>query len=76
VDKIKDLERYGIIPELSVDFSAYTVTAGYWFESHNLEKYMKKYFTTDNDGLDYQGYGYYAENDGNGEIHLIAKFLT
>jgi len=69
VDKIKDLERYGIIPELSVDFSAYTVTAGYWFESHNLEKYMKKYFTTDNDGLDYQGYGYYAENDGNGEIH-------
>jgi len=69
VDKIKDLERYGIIPELSLDFSAYTVTAGYWFESHNLEKYMKKYFTTANDGLDYKGYGYYAKNDGNGEIH-------
>ncbi|MDL1963572.1 MAG: TonB-dependent receptor [Deltaproteobacteria bacterium] len=69
VDKIKDLERYGIIPELSIDFSAYTITAGYWFESHNLEKYMKKYYTTDNDGLDYQGYAYYAENDGNGEIH-------
>jgi iron complex outermembrane receptor protein len=68
VDKIKDLERYGIIPELSLDFSAYTVTAGYWFESHNLEKYMKKYFTTA-DGLDYKGYGYYAENDGNGVIH-------
>ncbi|MEA1900260.1 MAG: TonB-dependent receptor [Thermodesulfobacteriota bacterium] len=68
VDKIKDLERYGIIPELSVDFSAYTVTAGYWFESHNLEKYMKKYFTTA-DGLDYKGYGYYAKNDGNGAIH-------
>jgi len=68
VDKIKDLERYGIIPELSLDFSAYTVTAGYWFESHNLEKYMKKYFTTA-DGLDYKGYGYYAENDGNGAIH-------
>ncbi|MBC2695109.1 MAG: TonB-dependent receptor [Desulfobacteraceae bacterium] len=68
VDKIKDLERYGIIPELSLDFSAYTVTAGYWFESHNLEKYMKKYFTTA-DGLQYKGYGYYAENDGNGVIH-------
>ncbi|MCK5508485.1 MAG: TonB-dependent receptor, partial [Desulfobacterales bacterium] len=72
VDKIKDLERYGIIPELSVDFSAYTVTAGYWFESNNLEKYMKKYFTTDNsdnDELQYNGYGYYAKNDGNGVIH-------
>jgi iron complex outermembrane receptor protein len=68
VDKIKDLERYGIIPELSFDFSAYTVTAGYWFESHNLEKYMKKYFTTDS-GLDYKGYAYYAKNDGDGKIH-------
>jgi len=69
VDQIKDLERYGIIPELSVDFSAYTVTAGYWFESNNLEKYMKKYFTKDDGGLDYQGYAYYAKNDGNGAIH-------
>ncbi|MBC2715231.1 MAG: TonB-dependent receptor [Desulfobacteraceae bacterium] len=69
VDKIKDLERYGIIPELGLDFSAYKITAGYWFESHNLEKYMKKYFTTDDDGLDYKGYGYYAKNDGNGAIH-------
>jgi len=68
MDRIKDLERYGIIPELSLDFSSYTVTAGYWFESHNLEKYMKKYFTTA-DGLDYKGYAYYAKNDGNGEIH-------
>ncbi|MCD4805790.1 MAG: TonB-dependent receptor [Desulfobacterales bacterium] len=68
VDKTKDLERYGIIPELSLDFSAYKITAGYWFESHNLEKYMEKYVTTA-DGLTYKGYSYYAKNDGNGEIH-------
>jgi iron complex outermembrane recepter protein len=68
LDKSTNLERYGIIPELSFDFSAYTITAGYWFESHNLEKYVKKYVTTAG-GLVYKGYPYYAKNEENGEIH-------
>jgi len=68
VDKTKDLERYGIIPELSLDFSTYKITAGYWFELHNLEKYMEKYVTISS-GLQYKGYSYYAKNDGDGEIH-------
>jgi len=68
LDKSTNLERYGIIPELSFDFSAYTITAGYWFELHNLEKYVEKYVTTAG-GLQSKGYPYYAKNDGNGEIH-------
>jgi iron complex outermembrane receptor protein len=68
LDRITNLERYGIIPEFSLDFSAYEITAGYWFESNNLEKYVKKYLTIPN-GKKYVGYPYYAKNDGDGKIH-------
>lgn len=68
LDKIRDLERYGVIPELSFDISGFGITAGYWFESHDMEKHVKRYITIEN-RLDYNGYMYYSENDGHGEIH-------
>jgi iron complex outermembrane receptor protein len=68
LNKIRDLERYGVIPEISFDISEFEITAGYWFESHDLEKYIERYVTTA-DGLEYNGYMYYAKNDGLGEIH-------
>ena len=67
LDKIRDLKRYGVIPEIYFDISDFEITAGYWFESNDLEKYVKRYVTTD-DGLEYNGYMYYAKNDGHGEI--------
>ncbi|WDN88713.1 iron complex outermembrane recepter protein [Desulfosarcina sp. BuS5] len=66
--KIRELERYGVIPEINFDISGFGITAGYWFESHDLEKYVKRYVTTPS-GLEYNGYMYYAKNDGHGEIH-------
>ncbi|MCD6184248.1 MAG: TonB-dependent receptor [Deltaproteobacteria bacterium] len=66
--KIRELERYGVIPEINFDISDVEITAGYWFESHDLEKYVKRYVTTA-DGLEYNGYMYYAKNDGHGAIH-------
>jgi len=68
LDKIRDLERYGIIPEMRFDNSGLGITAGYWFESHDLEKYVKRNVTTAG-GLEYNGYMYYSENDGHGKIH-------
>ncbi|MBW2090232.1 MAG: TonB-dependent receptor [Deltaproteobacteria bacterium] len=68
LDKIRDLERYGVIPELRVDISDFGLTAGYWYESHDLEKYVRRYVTTAS-GLEYNGYLYYSKNDGHGEIH-------
>jgi iron complex outermembrane receptor protein len=68
LDKIRDLERYGVIPEINFDISDFEITAGYWFESHDLEKYVKRYVTTPG-GLQYNGYMYYTKNDGHGEIH-------
>ena len=68
LDRITDLERYGLIPEVNVDMADFEITAGYWFESHNLEKYVKRYLTPDN-RLEYKGYLYYSENEGHGEIH-------
>jgi iron complex outermembrane receptor protein len=68
LDRITDLERYGLIPEVNGDISDFEITAGYWFESHNLEKYVKRYITPGN-RLEYKGYLYYSENEGHGEIH-------
>ena len=68
LNKIRELERYGVIPEINFDISGFGITAGYWFESHDLEKYVKRYVTTPA-GLQYNGYLYYAKNDGHGEIH-------
>ncbi|NOQ45931.1 MAG: TonB-dependent receptor, partial [Desulfobulbaceae bacterium] len=68
LDRITDLERYGLIPEVNGDISDFEITAGYWFESNNLEKYVKRYVTPDN-RLEYKGYLYYSENEGHGKIH-------
>jgi iron complex outermembrane receptor protein len=68
LNKIRDLKRYGLIPEINFDISDFEITAGYWFESHDLEKYVKRYVTTPA-GLEYNGYMYYAKNDGHGQIH-------
>ena len=68
LNKIRDLERYGVIPEINLDILDFEITAGYWFESNDLEKYVKRYVTTP-DGLKYNGYMYYAKNDGHGKIH-------
>ncbi len=66
--KIRDLDRYGIRGELNFDITGFEVTAGYWYESNDLEKYVKRYITTPS-GLEYNGYMYYAKNDGRGVIH-------
>ncbi len=66
--KIRDLDRYGVRGELNFNISGLELTTGYWFESHDLEKYVKRYITT-SAGLEYNGYMYYAENDGRGKIH-------
>lgn len=68
LDRTRDLERYGAIPEVNLDISVFEISAGYWFESHDLEKNVKRYITPAG-GLEYKGYLYYAENDGHGEIH-------
>ena len=68
LNKIRDLERYGARGELNFDISGLEITTGYWFESHDLGKYVKRFVTTPR-GLQYNGYMYYAENNGRGKIH-------
>jgi len=68
LNKIRDLNRYGVRGELNFDISGLEITAGYWFESHDLGKYVKRFVTTPR-GLEYNGYMYYAENNGRGKIH-------
>ena len=68
LNKTRELERYGVIPEMNFDISGFEITAGYWFESHDLEKYVERYVSTSH-GLEYNGYMYYAKNDGHGKIY-------
>ena len=44
------------------------VSAGYWYENHDLEKYIRKNKINDL-GRNYAGWAYLAENRGGGHIH-------
>ena len=68
VEKIRDLDRIGVIPEIRWDSSSLSVTGGYWYESAGLDKYVKKSAITPA-GLKAQGYSYYADNNGRGDVH-------
>jgi len=63
----RDLERFGIIPEINTKISGINITAGYWYESNDFEKYAKNYSIQPNN-LVSQGYQYYAKNKNNGYV--------
>ncbi|MBN2331697.1 MAG: TonB-dependent receptor [Deltaproteobacteria bacterium] len=67
-DKVRDLERYGITTEYLGQFGQFKLTAGYWYESHDLEKYVRANTITATDRI-YSSWKYLGENHGNGEIH-------
>ena len=68
LEKIRDLDRGGAVGELAWETDNFILTSGYWYESANLEKYVKKSAITPI-GLQSKGYLYYSENDGQGAIH-------
>ncbi len=67
-DKVRDLERYGITTEYRGQFGGCNLTAGYWFESHDLKKYVRANAITAA-GRIYSGWKYLTENHGNGHIN-------
>ena len=67
-DKVRDLERYGITTEYLGQFGDFSLTAGYWYESHDLKKYVRANAITPT-GRVYAGWKYLSENHGNGDIH-------
>jgi iron complex outermembrane receptor protein len=68
LEKIRDLDRIGVIPEVRWESSPVSLTGGYWFESAGLDKYVKKSVITPT-GLKDLGYSYYADNDGRGYVN-------
>lgn len=68
-DRLRDLDRYGVLAEYRGQAGPVRLTAGYWLESANLEKSMRAMSIT-TAGRDYAGrWLYLAENDGRGSIH-------
>ncbi|HDS16027.1 MAG TPA: TonB-dependent receptor [Proteobacteria bacterium] len=67
-DKYVDSERFGYKLEYVGQWQDYLVSAGYWYENHDLEKYIRKN-KLDGAGRNYAGWAYLAENRGAGQIH-------
>ncbi len=66
--KMRKSDKYGVIPEVSMNFQSLNITTGYWFESFDLDKSVKIYGITPK-GITYKGYQYYGKNDNRGVIH-------
>jgi len=65
-ERLRDIERYGMISEATVDFDWMNVSLGYWFESNDMS------ITTQNflpGSLAFRGYGIFTENEDNGWLH-------
>ena len=67
-DKFVDGRRYGAKLEYVGDWNGTLVSAGYWYENHDLEKYIRKN-KINSKGRNYAGWAYLAENRGQGDIH-------
>jgi len=67
-DKVTDLERLGAVGEYRGEIAGCSISAGYWYESHDLQKYVRANQITAT-GRVYKGWKYLTENDGHGDIH-------
>ncbi|MBN2809503.1 MAG: TonB-dependent receptor [Deltaproteobacteria bacterium] len=67
-DKYVEAERYGAKLEYVGNWAGTLISTGYWYENHDLEKYVRKN-KIDNLGRNYAGWAYLAENRGSGQIH-------
>ncbi len=67
-DKYVDAQRFGGRLEYKGEWDDFSVNAGYWYENHDLEKYIRKNRIT-SQGRNYAGWAYLAENRGSGHIH-------
>ncbi len=67
-DKYVEAERFGAKFEYVGDWAGTLVSTGYWYENHDLEKYIRKNKINDQ-GRNYAGWASLAENRGSGQIH-------
>ncbi len=67
-DKYVEAERFGAKLEYVGDWAGTLISTGYWYENHDLEKYIRKNKINDQ-GRNYAGWAYLGENRGGGHIH-------
>jgi len=58
--RTRDIERKGIITELSVDFKNIKINGGYHYESSDMNIYTQNYWINNDGSLRYLGYGVFA----------------
>ncbi|GAB5046486.1 TonB-dependent receptor [Thermodesulfovibrio sp. TK110] len=58
--RTRDIERKGIIAEIALDFNTVKATAGYNYESADMNIYSENYWINPDGSLIYRGYGVFA----------------
>ncbi|GLI53689.1 TonB-dependent receptor [Thermodesulfovibrio yellowstonii] len=58
--RTRDIERKGIITELSIDFKNIKISGGYHYESSDMNIYTQNYWIRNDGTLRYLGYGVFA----------------
>lgn len=64
--RLREIERYGLLSEASANFSSVKATLGYLFETNDMKINTKNY---DPVTMAYKGWGNYGENEDNGMLH-------
>lgn len=67
-DQFRDLDRYGLIAEYIGEVGGFEFSTGYWWESADLEKAVRRMLVTPT-GRRPSGWVYLAENAGRGSVN-------
>lgn len=65
-ERLRDMERYGLVSEIGAAFSPMNVSLGYLVESNDMKINTKNYNPVTSA---YLGWGNYSENEDNGILH-------
>ncbi len=65
-ERLRDIERYGMISEATLDFDWMNASLGYWFESVDMNITTKNFLPG---SLAFRGFGIFTENEDKGWLH-------
>ncbi len=71
-ERTRDIERKGIIAELALDFNTIKATAGYHYETSDMNIYSENYWINNDGSLTYKGYGVFATT---GTTYLYSPYF-
>jgi iron complex outermembrane receptor protein len=65
-ERLRDIERYGVIADATADFDWIKASVGYWLESVDMSITTRNFLPG---SLAFRGYGIFSENEDEGRLH-------